>query len=200
MAVARYLEKVGIRELLERGLPDGRTSPNQIPVVEMVLSFFATVLSGGRRFAHAERLRSDEVVGAILGVKRMPSAMTLTRYFGGFVRSQVEHLSEVLWQFVVARPLARGRCSISIRRCSSATGASGVRRVPRGLPPARTAGQLALVAGTAPASRGGGNVLGRPGASTWNSTWLRAIPRSRNGPSSRRLTPAGAAPTIASCA
>jgi hypothetical protein len=103
VAVARYLEKVGIRQLLERALPDGRTSPNQIPVVEMVLSFFATVLSGGRRFAHAERLRSDEVVGAILGVERMPSAMTLTRYFGGFVRGQVEHLSEVLWQFVVAR-------------------------------------------------------------------------------------------------
>lgn len=103
VAVARYAEKVGIRELLERALPDGRTSPNQIPVVEMVLSFFAVVLSGGRRFAHAERLRSDEVVRAILGVERMPSAMTLTRYFGGFVRSQVEHLSEVLWQFVVAR-------------------------------------------------------------------------------------------------
>ncbi len=38
VAVARYLEKVGIRQLLERALPDGRTSPNQIPVVEMVLS------------------------------------------------------------------------------------------------------------------------------------------------------------------
>jgi hypothetical protein len=72
VAVARYLEKVGIRQLLERGLPDGRTSPNQIPVVEMVLAFFATVLSGGRRFAHAERLRSDEVVKAILGLERMP--------------------------------------------------------------------------------------------------------------------------------
>jgi hypothetical protein len=103
VAVARYLEKLGIRELLERALPDGRTSPHQIPVVEMVLALFATVLSGGRRFAHAERLRSDKVVKAILGVERMPSAMTLTRYFGGFVRSQVEHLSEVLWRSVVAR-------------------------------------------------------------------------------------------------
>ena len=63
----------------------------------MVLSLFATVLSGGRRFAHAERLRSDEVVKAILGMERMPSAMTLTRYFGSFMRSQVEHL----WRFVV---------------------------------------------------------------------------------------------------
>jgi hypothetical protein len=31
---------------------------------------------------------------------RMPSAMTLTRYFGGLVRSQVEHLSAVLGEFV----------------------------------------------------------------------------------------------------
>jgi hypothetical protein len=33
----------------------------------------------------------------------MPSAMTLTRYFGGFVRSQVEHMANVLWRFTVTR-------------------------------------------------------------------------------------------------
>src|SRR3989442_3989225 len=59
----------------------------------MVLAFFAAVLSGSRRFAHIERLRSDEVVRTILGLARMPSAMTLTRYFGGLVRSHVEQLS-----------------------------------------------------------------------------------------------------------
>jgi hypothetical protein len=95
----RYLERRGVPELLERALPDGRTSPNQIPVTSMALAFFATVLTGGRRFAHVERLRSDEVVKAILGAKRLPSAMTLTRYFGGFVHSQVEHLSAVLGEF-----------------------------------------------------------------------------------------------------
>ena len=92
----RYAERQGIRELLSRALPDGRTSPNQIPVVTMALSLFATVLSGGRRFAHVERLREDEVVKQFIGAQRLPSAMTLTRYFGGFVRSQVEQLSAVL--------------------------------------------------------------------------------------------------------
>src|SRR5713101_5895483 len=77
VAVMRYLEQRGIRQVLTRALPDGRTSPNQIPVVEMVQ--------------------------AILGMQRMPSAMTLTRYFGGLVRSQIEHLSEVLGQFVLRR-------------------------------------------------------------------------------------------------
>jgi hypothetical protein len=100
VAVMRYLERRGVRRVLEGALPDGRSSPNQIPVVDLVLAFFAGVLTGSRRFAHVERLRSDEVVQTILGLARMPSAMTLTRYFGGLVRSQVEHLSAVLGQFV----------------------------------------------------------------------------------------------------
>src|SRR5256885_6890020 len=99
----RYLERRGVRRVLEGALPDGRTSPNQIPVVDLVLALLAGVLTGSRRFAHVERLRSDEVVRTILGLARMPSAMTLTRYFGGFVRSQVEHLSATLGQFVFAQ-------------------------------------------------------------------------------------------------
>ncbi len=49
-----------------------------------MLAFLVGVLTGGRRFAHAERLRSDEVIRGILGVKQMPSAMTVTRYFGAW--------------------------------------------------------------------------------------------------------------------
>jgi len=100
LAVMRYFERRGVRQVLASALPDGRTSPNQIPVVDLVVAFLAAVLTGGRRFAHVERLRMDEVVQAMLGLARMPSAMTLTRYFGGLVRSQVEHLSAVLGQFI----------------------------------------------------------------------------------------------------
>jgi hypothetical protein len=103
VALMRYCERVGVRALLQQALPDGRTSPNQIPAVEIILAFFAAVLTGATRFAHVERLRGDAVVRAILGLARMPSAMTLTRYLGGFVRSQVEHCTEVLWHFTLAR-------------------------------------------------------------------------------------------------
>ena len=89
--------------MLSEALPDGRSSPNQIPVVTMALAFFVTVLTGGRRFAHLELLRSDEIIRTILGVKRLPSAMTLTRYFGAFVHSQAEHLSAVLGEFTRTR-------------------------------------------------------------------------------------------------
>jgi len=100
VAVVRFFDRKGLRPLLARALPDGRTSPNQIPVVDIVLALFAAVLTGGRRFAHVERLRADRVVQTVLGLARMPSAMTLTRYFGGFVRGQVEHLSELVWSLV----------------------------------------------------------------------------------------------------
>src|SRR3954453_9269937 len=121
----RYQERRGVRRVLASALPDGRTAPNQIPVVDMVLAFFAGVLTGSRRFAHVERLRSDEVVRTILGLARMPSAMTLTRYFGGLVRSHVEQLSAVLGQFVfgeLTRP-ALGATWIWIRPYSSAMAA-----------------------------------------------------------------------------
>ena len=40
LAVMRYLEARGVRRVLQNALPDGRTSPNQIPVVDLVLTFF----------------------------------------------------------------------------------------------------------------------------------------------------------------
>lgn len=90
--------------MLQKALPDGRTSPNQTPVLEIVLGFLASILTGGFRFAHIARLRGDKVISAILGLtKEVASAMTLTRYFRGFVRSHVEHLTEVLWKSTFER-------------------------------------------------------------------------------------------------
>jgi hypothetical protein len=101
--VVKFLDRLGLRTVLAQALPDGRTSPNHIPATDIVLALFATVLTGGRRFAHVERLRADEVVRGILGVERIGSGMTLTRYFGGFVQAQVEQMVEVLWRWMLKR-------------------------------------------------------------------------------------------------
>ena len=77
---------------MELALPDGRRSPHQVPVVDIVSTLFMTVLARGRRFGNVERMRHDEVVRGVLGVRRLPSAMTLTRHFGGFVQRQVERM------------------------------------------------------------------------------------------------------------
>ncbi len=102
IAFVRYLDRLGIRRVLRDVLPDGRTSPNRIDVVAIVLTLWTTVLTGGRRFAHAARLTSDDVIRAALGCHRLPSPMTITRYFGGFRQSQVEALASGLWGLLLA--------------------------------------------------------------------------------------------------
>ena len=92
--VSRFLEAVGIGEVLRKALPDGRTSPNQVAVVDMAMALMVTILMGGRRFAHVERFRSDAVLPGIFAVRRTASAMTITRYFGGFTKRHVQHLVE----------------------------------------------------------------------------------------------------------
>lgn len=93
--VARFFEAIGIRKVLEQALPDGRTSPNQVPVVDMAMELLATILMGGRRFAHVERFRHDPVLPEMFGLERKAPAMTITRYFGGFRPGHLQHLVEV---------------------------------------------------------------------------------------------------------
>src|SRR5260370_7688760 len=72
VAVMRYLEKRGVRQVLAQALPDGRTSPNQIPVLDIALALFATVLTGGRRLAHPHRLRPPQHVHPTLALPPTP--------------------------------------------------------------------------------------------------------------------------------
>jgi hypothetical protein len=58
---------------------------------------------GGRRFAHVERFRHDPVLPEIFGLERKASAMTITRYFGGFAPGHVQHLVEVTGQLLCER-------------------------------------------------------------------------------------------------
>ena len=90
--VARYLEVIGIRGVPAKALPDGRTSPNQVPVVDMAMALLVTILMGGRRFSHVERFRSDPVLPKMFDLTRTASAMTITRYFGAFTKQHVQHL------------------------------------------------------------------------------------------------------------
>src|SRR5262249_16773849 len=68
IAVVRYMGRLGVRALLRQELADGRTSPNQIPAVDIALAFLVAVLTGARRFAHIGRLGGDEVISGILAM------------------------------------------------------------------------------------------------------------------------------------
>ncbi|MBN1288347.1 MAG: IS1380 family transposase [Actinobacteria bacterium] len=99
--MADYFNRVGLGTLFEDALPDRRTSPNAIPVTDICLSFITSVLCGAQRFAHVLRIQNDRALGEVMGVRRIPSASTLTRYFGAFTHGDVERMSEKLsnWTF-----------------------------------------------------------------------------------------------------
>lgn len=101
--VAEFFRRIGLRKLLSEALPDGRTSPNQRPVVDIAMSLMLNVLTGGERYAHVERLRFDEALRTMFQIKVMPSAVSATRYFGGFVRRQSERLAELTDRFVMSQ-------------------------------------------------------------------------------------------------
>src|SRR3989338_2948263 len=92
--------QVGLEAALRKALPFELTSPNATDPVEVVLAFMAGVLVGSRRLAHIERLRWDEGVQKILGLKRFVSDTTLARFFRRFSAGTVTTAFESLmrWQ------------------------------------------------------------------------------------------------------
>ncbi len=93
-------QRVGLEEALRDALPFKLTSPNATDPVDIVLAFMAGVLVGSRRLAHIERLRWDEGVRRILGIKRFVSDTTLSRFFRRFNAGTVSTVfaSLMRWQ------------------------------------------------------------------------------------------------------
>lgn len=87
-----YLSKVGFYEALQVAIPDTKTSPNQIKNRDIVNAFVATVLRGGSRFAHVERVRDDEVLRTVCGAERLPGEDSVRRLFNAFKASDVEQM------------------------------------------------------------------------------------------------------------
>lgn len=90
VSMTRFWEHLGLRKMLAAALPDGRTSPNQIGVVDQVIQLMLTVLIGGTRFQHVDRVRMDEALRQMVGAVRFGSDRSLTRYLSNFRRSQNE--------------------------------------------------------------------------------------------------------------
>lgn len=97
---AEFAREQGLEGALRQAMPFELTSPNATDPVEVVVAFWAGVLTGSRRFSHLERLRQDQVVHRILGLKRYVSDATFSRFFGRFRHQQVEEMFSALtrWQ------------------------------------------------------------------------------------------------------
>jgi len=95
-----YLEQIGFIRTLQQALSaDPKTSHNQVSNADVLLTFLATVLVGGNRFAHVQRVCHDEVIRQIVGAKRLGSEDTVRRFFLGLSGSQSEDLYTMLQRF-----------------------------------------------------------------------------------------------------
>lgn len=81
-----------VDERVVAALPETRRSNNQVRPGDVVRSLVATVLIGGRRFAHVDRIRADETIRQITGARRLGGADSVRRYFSNFTQSQNEQL------------------------------------------------------------------------------------------------------------
>lgn len=96
-----FLLRSGIVEKLGEASPVVRTSPNALPVRDVVLSFMLTALCDGRRFSHVARMREDASVSSLFGMKRgVCGTDTILR----FLRSVPEDGGRK-WLAEAARPL-----------------------------------------------------------------------------------------------
>ena len=94
-----YLEQIGFVQTIKQVLANTKTSNNQVPSADVLLTFLTTVLIGGNRFAHVQRICHDEVIRRIVGAQRLGSEDTVRRFFLGLSRSQSEDTYTVLQRF-----------------------------------------------------------------------------------------------------
>ena len=80
-----FVHESGWRELVARCLPHpAPTSNNALSAVTKVLGFVQGLLCGAKKLTHCAYLRRDPMMPALLGIKRVPSQSTFTRFFQGF--------------------------------------------------------------------------------------------------------------------
>ena len=95
-----YLEKIGMVKAIRQHMPICWKSPNHIDPSSTFIAFLVSVLVGARRFAHANMLRGDRALHALLGMDRFPTDDTIRNLFRRFGMGQVQRLFEPLaeWQ------------------------------------------------------------------------------------------------------
>ena len=62
-----------------------------------------SVIAGAQRFAHANQLRADRALHALLGMSRFPSDDTILNYFRRFNQAQIELFWRPLWRWLIGR-------------------------------------------------------------------------------------------------
>src|SRR5918912_2584324 len=76
-----YLRRIDLVGQLRQHMPIRWRSHNQIDPVSTWMGFLMAVLVGARRFVHANWLRGDRALHALLGMSRFPTDDTIRNLF-----------------------------------------------------------------------------------------------------------------------
>ena len=98
-----YLRKIDLIGKVRSCMPVCWRSPNQIDPTHTFTAFLIAVLTGARRFAHAEWLRGDSALLALLGMERFPTDDTIRNLFRRFGMGEVQRLFAPLWEWQMGR-------------------------------------------------------------------------------------------------
>jgi hypothetical protein len=94
-----YLRRIDLVGRLRQWMPVRWRSPNHIDPSATFVSFLIAVLVGAKRFAHANWLRGDRALHAILGLQRFPVDDTIRNLFRQFGAGNVQRLFEPLTEW-----------------------------------------------------------------------------------------------------
>jgi hypothetical protein len=105
-----FLQRIGYAAQVRAHLPFHLTSPNAIDPAHTLTAFVFSVVVGARRFAHAELLRADRALHALLGLNRFPGHDTIRGLFLRFGQADIEACWRPLWRWLLGwvPPLAGG--------------------------------------------------------------------------------------------
>jgi len=90
-----FLCKVGFPDVLHRLLPHEPRAHNALSPKDIALGFMAGILLGADKLTRISWLSKDEALHEVLGIRRMPSQSTFTRFFSRFKQSTAESLQEL---------------------------------------------------------------------------------------------------------
>jgi hypothetical protein len=98
-----FLHRLGLVDKIRQHMPIQWRSPNQIDPTTTLLAFLMAVLAGAKRFAHANWLRGDRALHAVLGISRFPSDDTMRNLFRRFGMGEVHRLFDPLFEWQMER-------------------------------------------------------------------------------------------------
>ena len=102
-----FLRRIDLVGQLRQHMPIRWRSHNQIDPVSTWMGFVMAVLVGARRFVHANWLRGDRALHALLGISRFPTDDTIRNLFRRFGMGEVHQLYAPLAQWQMQRLPAR---------------------------------------------------------------------------------------------